>query len=755
MFMDKRRQIVGENNENARANLTAHRKALNTIDEQTGNYARPEREADTIKEAARRRELEEREQQIKDDTLLSAEQKEDALENVRKKLKALNDRLARHHGLGRYHGVGSWRDLGGTHEEPGDPPEEPGEPGEPPEEPGEPPGEPGEVPRELERMEIPELDFNNYAELYARRKNLFSGRGAQERLDAEGIVVAEQISRNVEAIVNNFMIDNPDATAEQIRAAASQAYIDAQNTLQQQIIDHIDGEGMGFRGVLRKFGKMMDYSSMRWRDIRELEGAEKAKAIAMKLGKWGLLGAGIAGLGVIGIGAATGAISLSFALGSGTAIGAAKGGGIGFAMARHGSRNSAVRNIDLENDAQFQEILNNLDLTDRRLFDNISDWLMEQRNNASGNTDHNTNRRKSAIATGLGAIMGGIVGSVQVNTSQPTGEVNSDPRYGYETTTKTVEDPGHWETPTGQPYNVHHVEGVSNVEGWQHSNGQMFLHGDLSPFGNDAIGQQVGGAFNPATGQFYPFPGNIPPAGYTGPLAWVVNDTILASEGYHNVFDISQLSSWIDGGSHDVLVRNLIRLPNRETEIFAMSLNAARTAWAHVAGYVVTAVATKFAADLARARRNRGDNQPNNPAPGARPPAPDSAPVDPNNQSLPGESVIWNINNPNLNLMLEQLAEIQDEDRRAEVLNDAESSLNGLSEEVARGLDDETLNRTMTVISRWGDLSNNENAVPNYPESYANFENARRACLARLNAELERRTAQAAQTATSAATTPA
>jgi hypothetical protein len=471
-------------------------------------------------------------------------------------------------------------------------------------------------------LEISELDFGNYAELYAQRKRLFSGGEAQERLEKEGERVADQIAGNVEARVKKFMAETPGATAEQIHAEASQAYIDAQNKLQQQIIDRIDGKGMGFRGALRKFGKLMDMSSMKWKDIGELEGAEKAKAIAMKLGKNGLFVAGIAGLGAIGIGALTSALSISFVLGTGTAIGAAKGAGIGSIMSRHGSKNSAIRGVDLSEDENFQRILADLNPEDQASYGNISDWILKQRNNVAAREDNRTNRRKTALAASIGAIAGAAFGSIQISIPEMRTETETktgtEHRMVSEQRDVTVQDPGHNVSPQGQDYSFHHIEGNSNVIGQIGPNGEMSLSGgDLSAFGPDGVGTQVGGAYDLNTHQFYPFPNNTVPAGYDGPIAWGVENSsgihIVASEARSGLFDLDAISQWVPGGSRTETVTQFVMKPFDFTypvshDVPYLAYNAALTTAAHLAGDGIIIGATRLAADQIRPRTNRSGN---------------------------------------------------------------------------------------------------------------------------------------------------
>lgn len=270
--------------------------------------------------------------------------------------------------------------------------------------------------RELElytggNMEIPPIDSGDYPELYARRKNL-SG-GDIEALDREAERLRDDISANIQARINNFTAENPGATLEQIQQFAMQCYVESQNEIQQDVIAAIDGQGyenangeVRGRSPLRRFGAWMD------------KHGSKVKK--------GMFVVGAAGAIVLTGGVIAGAIAPAFAVGAGTAIGAVKGALVGLGMSRHGSKESASRNIDLTT-GRYENMFAEMDPNSVTDYARIADHLMLQYN-ASADKDHETNIKKSRRAAVIGASIGAIAGSisfnspVEVRTMETTGD---------------------------------------------------------------------------------------------------------------------------------------------------------------------------------------------------------------------------------------------------------------------------------------------------------------------------------------------
>ena len=257
------------------------------------------------------------------------------------------------------------------------------------------------------RMEVPPVNTGNYPELYARRKNLVGGD--QEALKAEADRVSAELTANVEARVNNFMVDNPNASPEQIRQFSLTCYVEAQSALQQDVIAAVDGRG-----------------------YTDASGVERGKSGLRRFGSWldkhgskikkGMLIVGVVGAVAITGGVAAGVIVPAFALGAGTAIGAAKGASIALGMSRHGSKESSSRSIDVSNES-YQTMFEQMSPADATRFARMSDYIMNQYN-AAADTDHAQNVRKSRRAAVTGAVIGAIAGSITFSSPQVSSTPN-------------------------------------------------------------------------------------------------------------------------------------------------------------------------------------------------------------------------------------------------------------------------------------------------------------------------------------------
>lgn len=273
-------------------------------------------------------------------------------------------------------------------------------------------GNEGEV-REAQKVEVPPIDLGDYPDLYARRKNLDGGQ--RDDLEKEARKLSESMTANIEAQVNNFIAENPAATPEEIRAFTLNCYVDAQNMVQEAVVAAIDGVG-----------------------YTDAEGNEKGKSRLRRFGAWldkhgsklkkGLLVAGLAGAVVMTGGVLAGAIAPAFALGTGTVIGATKGAAVGLGMSRHGSKESASRDIRENMTQGFEQ----MSQEDSVRFAEISDYIMNQYNRAA-DKDHKLNVKKSARAATVGAVLGGLAGSLSfdspntVEVSQTISVANQPP----------------------------------------------------------------------------------------------------------------------------------------------------------------------------------------------------------------------------------------------------------------------------------------------------------------------------------------
>jgi hypothetical protein len=275
-------------------------------------------------------------------------------------------------------------------------------------------GEPGEDEKgpddkdkpKLEKVEVPPIDSGDYPELYARMKNLVGGD--KERLLEEAERLKNEIDANVRAQVINFLAENPNATAEQVDQLLMQCAVEAKNKLAEDILAAIDGRG-----------------------YTDAEGHEKGKSRWRRFGAWmdkhgsklkkGMLIAGAAGAVVLTGGVLAGAIVPAFAIGAGTVWGAAKGAAVGLGMSRHGSKESASKNVDI---ADFRDMTPE----ERAKYTGISDYLMSEFNK-SADGDHRTNVSKSRRAAIVGAVVGGLFGSLSFSSPDT---VSTPPQIEYE-----------------------------------------------------------------------------------------------------------------------------------------------------------------------------------------------------------------------------------------------------------------------------------------------------------------------------------
>jgi len=260
----------------------------------------------------------------------------------------------------------------------------------------------GSKPETKESPEIPVVDHGELPELYARRKNL-SG-GDKEKFEAEVARVEGEMAASIQAQIQDYMLKNPDATPEEIEQFSLGCWTDAQNRLAQDCIDCVDGKGYkNAAGEIihssraRRFGAWMDRNGSKL--------------------KKGMLYAGLVGVGIVGgMAIAAGGISLSLALGAGTAIGAVKGASIGLLMSRQGSKESALKEIGVSSET-YKEMFKDSDPADLTRNMMMSQHVMEQITK-SADADHKLNVRKSRTAAVLGAVIGALAGSLHINTPQ-------------------------------------------------------------------------------------------------------------------------------------------------------------------------------------------------------------------------------------------------------------------------------------------------------------------------------------------------
>ena len=161
------------------------------------------------------------------------------------------------------------------------------------------------------------------------------------------------------------------------------------------------------------------------------------KVLHNKVLKGALVAASVTGLAITGIGLAGGLAAGTIAVGSsytagGIALGATKGALGGLIMSRQNSSSSAVHGFADKD--KIREQIKNIDFTDENNNDdvsNISSWLLDQYAEAN-QVDAGSNRKRTLIATGLGAAAGAIMSGIRVENKAfrtekhtiPTGERN-------------------------------------------------------------------------------------------------------------------------------------------------------------------------------------------------------------------------------------------------------------------------------------------------------------------------------------------
>lgn len=143
-----------------------------------------------------------------------------------------------------------------------------------------------------------------------------------------------------------------------------------------------------------------------------------SKVLNNKFFKGALVAAGVAGLAATGVGLAAGiaagTASIGFGLtAGGAAMGAARGATASTIMSRQDSKNSAVNKFASDGSIKKQvaEIdVSNLDGD----VGNVVSWLSDEYANAN-QTDLSSNRKRTAVAAGLGAAVGALMSGIQIN----------------------------------------------------------------------------------------------------------------------------------------------------------------------------------------------------------------------------------------------------------------------------------------------------------------------------------------------------
>lgn len=212
----------------------------------------------------------------------------------------------------------------------------------------------------------------------------------QEEVDAEKAKLVEEAEKKLQETYGALSGELKDA----INADFIDSYIKEELELEKATTDALDNGSL-----CRKF-------------VNKVLNNKKLK---IALG----VAAGV-GLAATGIGIAAGAISLSFVVPTvgAAAAGAAKGALSGTLMSRQNSKNSAVRGFS--NEEEIRKQLEGIDITDKNSDEaNVASYLMEQYEEAN-NTDRKSNRKKTLISAGIGAVIGGLTSAVQINNIEKT-----------------------------------------------------------------------------------------------------------------------------------------------------------------------------------------------------------------------------------------------------------------------------------------------------------------------------------------------
>ena len=242
-----------------------------------------------------------------------------------------------------------------------------------------------------ERLEqkLDELKADIEAKLTEFSKSEIGGPyKTQEEVDAEKTRLVDEANRAVQA----WYDEQYNGIRTKINAEFLRGLVDQEVELEKATTDALDN-GSFCRKVVSKV-----------LNNRVLKGTLVAA---------GMAGLAFTGVGVIG-GLAAGTMSLGLAYtGTGVALGAASGGLGSLLMSRQDSKVSKVRGF-----ADAEEIANEMrgiDVTNENAgTKNVADWLMAQYGDAN-RQDHSSNRRRTLIATSMGAAMGALASGLQFN----------------------------------------------------------------------------------------------------------------------------------------------------------------------------------------------------------------------------------------------------------------------------------------------------------------------------------------------------
>ena len=326
-----------------------------------------------------------------------------------------------------------------------------------------PEGQTGDIEIDVTRHEFEEIDHENLekvekdlakmrphlAELYARNRRLFVGgnnraefeelRGkygelmneyarlkAKEVFESGKRDLAERLEQKLEALkteieekLTKFATGKTqeEIEAERIRLV-KEATVEAQDWYDAEYTKLKTDVNVEFLEALSQQTRELDKETVDALDNGSACRKFVSKVINNKYLKGALAIAGTVGLVATGIGIAGGLASgtMAVALGytaAGTAMGAAKGGASAFLMSRQDSKVSNVRGFASREDIATQ--IGDMDITSKDADTrNVAGWIMDQYKDVN-KQDRSSNIKRSAVATGLGALLGAAVSGVHIN----------------------------------------------------------------------------------------------------------------------------------------------------------------------------------------------------------------------------------------------------------------------------------------------------------------------------------------------------
>ncbi len=372
--------------------------------------------------------------------------------------------------------------------------------------------------------------MDDLAEKFAKRKAIFLRKSGKEEFEASSKAFSDKLGKELTAIKD---------PAEKLAR-----YEAVMNKIDGKIKDAMNGKNGGFHPI-RRFGHILDESKKKFSEIDGFGGK------AVKVTKGVLLGAGlVAGIGT-GWAVLTGATAVSFAVGSGTLLGALKGAGMGALFSRKGAGDFSLKEIGKDGDkGGLEKIMNNGGNAGELAKFIISASEIKHKENVSAT-------RKSAI---LGGITGAVMGSlhfqkteivknqqnVQGNAAQYTDANGNTTANATSSVPNSAPDVsganvGAWQ-PTGDPSLNSSQQYISNMV-MQHANGNQ----QAVEFANQIAhwsDQQLAGFINSAGGNAVP--GQT--ISFEGPLSSELNHNLLTGVNAA----LQHVANFGAFGTHDV-----------------------------------------------------------------------------------------------------------------------------------------------------------------------------------------------------------